>query len=83
MIGGVFRSEHVPLWWQLDVRRKEARQTHTGDRQSFLSGQARELEDLQTQEVIRKLFQMVEDTMTKSGTRRHQDRSGALPVQIF
>ena len=77
------RRENFSLRRQTDARREEARQTHTGDPQHFLGRQAIELEDPQTQEVIRKLFRMVEDTRIKAGTRRHQDWSGARPVQFY
>ena len=65
------------------ARREEARQTHAGDPQHFLGRQALELEDPRTQEVICKLFGMVEDTRMKSGTRRYQDRSGARSAQFY
>jgi len=77
------RRENFSLRRQTDARREEARQTHTGDPQHFLGRQAIELEDPQTQEVIRNLFRMVEDTRIEAGTRRHQDRSGARPVQFY
>ena len=68
---------------QTNARREETRQTHTGEPQQFSGRKAVELEDQRTQQVIHKLFRLVEDTRIKSGAQRRQDRSGARPVQFY